>query len=95
MKAPAIRISIGKFDADKAAIVEEKLRESRALLESGIRAMTGNSLTTSELTTRTTLCTMLVYGRASLTRTKCRRLLRCSHLDKNLLAWVCASTGRS
>jgi hypothetical protein len=42
MKAPVIRISIGKFDADKAAIVEGKLRESRALPESGIRAMTGN-----------------------------------------------------
>jgi hypothetical protein len=26
-------------------------------------------------------------GGASLTRTKCRRLLRCSHLDKNLLDW--------
>jgi hypothetical protein len=42
MKAPVIRISIGKFDADKAAIVEEKLQESRARLESGIRAMRGN-----------------------------------------------------
>jgi hypothetical protein len=31
MKAPVIRISIGKFDADKAVIVEEKLRESRAV----------------------------------------------------------------
>ena len=42
MKAPVIRISIGKFDADKAAIVEDKLRESRARLENGIRAMNGN-----------------------------------------------------
>ena len=42
MKAPVIRISIGKFDADKAVIVEEKLRESRARLENGIRAMNGN-----------------------------------------------------
>jgi hypothetical protein len=42
MKAPVIRISIGKFDADKAVIVEEKLRESRAGLENGIRAMNGN-----------------------------------------------------
>ena len=42
MNAPVIRISIAKFDADKAAIVEEKLQESRAQLEGGIRAMTGN-----------------------------------------------------
>jgi quinol monooxygenase YgiN len=42
MKAPVIRISIGKFDADRASMVEEKLRESRARLESGIRAMNGN-----------------------------------------------------
>jgi hypothetical protein len=42
MKAPVIRISVGKFDADKAVIVEEKLRESRASLENGIRAMNGN-----------------------------------------------------
>jgi hypothetical protein len=42
MKAPVIRISIGKFDADKASIVEGKLQESRASLESGIRAMSGN-----------------------------------------------------
>jgi hypothetical protein len=42
MKAPVIRISIGKFDADKAAIVEERLRESRAGLEGGIRALKGN-----------------------------------------------------
>jgi hypothetical protein len=42
MKAPVIRISIGKFDADKAALVDQKLRESRNSLESGIRAMSGN-----------------------------------------------------
>jgi hypothetical protein len=42
MKAPVIRISIGKFDAEKALIVEEKLRESRVGLEKGIRAMNGN-----------------------------------------------------
>jgi hypothetical protein len=42
MNAPVIRISIGKFDADKAAIVEAKLTESRTRLESGIRAMSGN-----------------------------------------------------
>jgi hypothetical protein len=42
MKAPVIRISIGKFDAVKALIVEEKLHESRAGLENGIRAMNGN-----------------------------------------------------
>ena len=42
MKVPVIRISIGKFDTDKAAIVEEKLSESRARLEIGIRAMKGN-----------------------------------------------------
>jgi hypothetical protein len=42
MKAPVMRISIGKFDADVAAIVEEKLEGSRTRLESGIRAMSGN-----------------------------------------------------
>jgi hypothetical protein len=42
MRAPVIRISIGKFDADKAAGVEQKLGESRSRLESGIRAMNGN-----------------------------------------------------
>jgi hypothetical protein len=42
MDAPVIRISIGKFDADKASMVETKLTESRATLESGIRAMHGN-----------------------------------------------------
>jgi hypothetical protein len=42
MKAPVIRISIGRFDAGIAKIVERKLRESRAGLEGGIRAMKGN-----------------------------------------------------
>jgi hypothetical protein len=42
MNAPVIRISLGKFDADLAAAVEAKLQESRASLESGIRAMNGN-----------------------------------------------------
>jgi hypothetical protein len=42
MRAPVIRISIGKFDADIAALVEEKLNESKERLESGIRAMRGN-----------------------------------------------------
>ena len=42
MNAPVIRISIGNFGPDRAAAVEAKLQESKALLESGIRAMTGN-----------------------------------------------------
>ncbi len=42
MKAPVIRISIGKFDAGNAAVVEKNLQESKARLESGIRAMRGN-----------------------------------------------------
>lgn len=42
MNAPVIRISIGKFDAEKAALVEAKLTESKARLEGGIRAMKGN-----------------------------------------------------
>jgi hypothetical protein len=42
MKAPVIRISIGKFDADVAELVERKLAESRAHLETGIRRMNGN-----------------------------------------------------
>lgn len=42
MDAPVIRISIGKFDAGTASVVEAKLQESKARLESGIRAMQGN-----------------------------------------------------
>jgi hypothetical protein len=42
MDAPVVRISIGKFDADIAPLVEAKLQQSRARLEAGIRAMTGN-----------------------------------------------------
>ena len=42
MREPVIRISIGKFDPDRAAVVEAKLMESRAKLERGIRAMQGN-----------------------------------------------------
>ena len=42
MAAPVIRISLGTFDSDKAAIVEAKLIESKAVLEAGIRAMRGN-----------------------------------------------------
>ncbi|WP_158813130.1 hypothetical protein [Methylocapsa sp. S129] len=42
MKAPVIRISLGKFDPDIAALVEEKLNEMRGRVESGIRAMNGN-----------------------------------------------------
>jgi hypothetical protein len=42
MEAPVIRISIGRFDADIAAVVEAKLRDSRTRLEPGIRGMDGN-----------------------------------------------------
>ena len=42
MLAPMIRISLGTFDAEKAAIVEAKLTESKAALEAGICAMRGN-----------------------------------------------------
>lgn len=42
MNAPVIRISIGRFDAEKAAMVEAKLVASRAMLETGVRAMKGN-----------------------------------------------------
>jgi hypothetical protein len=42
MDAPVIRISIGKFDAEKAASVQTKLQESRSRLVAGIRAMSGN-----------------------------------------------------
>jgi len=42
MQAPVIRVSLGTFDADKAALVEAKLIESKQALESGIRAMRGN-----------------------------------------------------
>ena len=40
--SPIIRISLGTFDAQKAAVVEAKLIESKAALETGIRAMRGN-----------------------------------------------------
>jgi quinol monooxygenase YgiN len=42
MTVPVVRISLGTFDADKAAIVEAKLMQSKATLEAGIRAMRGN-----------------------------------------------------
>ena len=42
MSAPVIRISLGTFDPEKAAVVEAKLIESKAALEAGIRAMRGN-----------------------------------------------------
>jgi hypothetical protein len=42
MDAPVIRISLGKFDVGTASVVEAKLQESKARLESGIRAMKGN-----------------------------------------------------
>jgi hypothetical protein len=42
MAVPVVRVSLGTFDADKAAIIEAKLIESKAALESGIRAMRGN-----------------------------------------------------
>ena len=37
MAVPVVRVSLGTFDADKAAIVEAKLIESKAVLEFGIR----------------------------------------------------------
>jgi hypothetical protein len=42
MSVPVVRVSLGTFDADKAAVIEAKLIESKAVLESGIRAMRGN-----------------------------------------------------
>ena len=42
MSSPVIRISIGKFDADRADAIEAKLMESKARLETGVRAMQGN-----------------------------------------------------
>jgi hypothetical protein len=42
MRAPVIRVSIGKFDAEIAVVVEKKLQASREGLERGIRAMNGN-----------------------------------------------------
>jgi hypothetical protein len=42
MRGPVVRVSLGSFDADKAAAVEAELIESRVQLEAGIRAMRGN-----------------------------------------------------
>ena len=42
MAVPVVRVSLGTFDADKAAIIEAKLIESKGALESGIGAMRGN-----------------------------------------------------
>ena len=42
MTVPVVRVSLGTFDADKAATVEAKLIESKSALETGIRAMRGN-----------------------------------------------------
>jgi quinol monooxygenase YgiN len=42
MKAPVIRVSIGKFDAERLAEVEARLLASKEKLEPGIRAMKGN-----------------------------------------------------
>jgi hypothetical protein len=42
MAALVIRISLGTFESDEAAIVEAKLIESKIALETGIRAMDGN-----------------------------------------------------
>lgn len=42
MRAPVIRISLGRFDPDLLTKVEAKLLESRNRLEPGIRALDGN-----------------------------------------------------
>jgi hypothetical protein len=63
MKAPVIRISIGKFDADIAETVERKLLESRAGLEGGISAMKGNLAYSSGSIAPTARCTTSVFGR--------------------------------
>jgi hypothetical protein len=42
MNAPVIRISIGKFNTEKAALVEAKPTERKARLEGRIRAMRGS-----------------------------------------------------
>jgi hypothetical protein len=42
MKAPVIRISIGRFDAGLTPTVEVKVNEMRARIEGGVRALKGN-----------------------------------------------------
>jgi hypothetical protein len=42
MRAPVIRISIGRFDAELAAQVEARLLASKERLEPGVRALSGN-----------------------------------------------------
>ena len=42
MRAPVIRISIGRFDAGLADQIEGRLLASRERLEPGVRALSGN-----------------------------------------------------
>lgn len=42
MNWPVIRVSIGFFDDDRAALVERRLMDSKSALENGVRSMRGN-----------------------------------------------------
>jgi hypothetical protein len=42
MKTSVVRVSIGFFDAGKAAAMERRLMDSKSALEPGIRSMRGN-----------------------------------------------------
>lgn len=42
MNWPVVRVSIGFFDDDRAALVERRLTDSKSALELGIRSLRGN-----------------------------------------------------
>ena len=93
MAVPVVRISLGTFDADKAAIVEAKLMESKTALEAGIRAMRGNLVTTSGSIARTTQSRTSVFGRALKLLSKWQRSSRCLTSQAHLLLWASAFNG--
>jgi hypothetical protein len=85
MPVPVIRISLGTFDADKIAIVETKLMESKAALEAGIRAMRGNLGYYVGIIVRTTQYRMLVSGTALKLPNKWQPSSRCLTSQAHLL----------
>ena len=93
MAVPVGRISFGTFDADKAAIVEAKLMESKTALEAGIRAMRGNLGYYVGIDRRTTQSRTSVFGRALKLLSKWQRSSRCLTSQAHLLLWASAFNG--